>query len=168
MWSKIPKRIGFRQAILRASQRPLGSSAAPLPRRSDVTQELIERAIALRPMLVERQAETEERTYPPPETHAEFEAAGFYRMYLPKRYGGLEVDLPAYMRVVLGLAPGCPSRAWGMCRAPTRGPENRTWLAERPQGEIFGHADFRCASVAAPIGTATRTDGGWELNGQVD
>src|SRR3954469_202360 len=167
MWSKIPKRIGFRQAILRASQRPLGSSAAPLPRRSDVTQELIERAIALRPMLVERQAETEERTYPPPETHAEFEAAGFYRMYLPKRYGGLEVDLPAYMRVVLELARGCPSSAWCMCLAANHALQIGSWFEERAQDEIFGDGDFRCASVAAPIGTATRTDGGWELNGQV-
>jgi 3-hydroxy-9,10-secoandrosta-1,3,5(10)-triene-9,17-dione monooxygenase len=130
-------------------------------------QELVERAIALRPALVERQAETEERTYPSQEIHEQFEAAGFYRMYIPKRYGGLEVDVATYMRVVLELARGCPSSAWCMCLAANHALQIGSWFGEHAQDEIFGDGDFRCASVAAPIGPATRTADGWELNGQV-
>src|SRR3954452_15331189 len=130
-------------------------------------QELIDRAIALRPLLIERQAEAEELTYPAQDVHEEFVAAGFYRMYVPRRYGGLEVDMPTYMRVVLELARGCPSSAWCMCLAANHALQIASWYEERAQDELFGEGDFRCASVAAPIGKATRVDGGWQRAGQV-
>jgi 3-hydroxy-9,10-secoandrosta-1,3,5(10)-triene-9,17-dione monooxygenase len=130
-------------------------------------EELTERAIALRPLLIERQAEAEANTYPAQDVHEEFVAAGFYRMLVPRRYGGLEVDMEMYMRVVLELARGCPSSAWCMCLAANHALQIGSWFEERAQDEIFGDGDFRCASVAAPIGPATRVDGGWQLDGQV-
>src|SRR4051812_4406977 len=130
-------------------------------------QELIDRAIALRPLLIERQAEAEELTYPARDVHEEFVAAGFYRMLVPRRYGGLEGDMATYMRVGLELARGCPSSAWGMCLAANHALQIGSWFEERAQDEIFGDGDFRYASVAAPIGPATRVDGGWQLDGQV-
>jgi 3-hydroxy-9,10-secoandrosta-1,3,5(10)-triene-9,17-dione monooxygenase len=44
-----------------------------------------------------------------------------------------------------------------------------SWWPEQAQEEIFaeGTADFRCASVAAPIARAERVDGGWSLTGKV-
>src|SRR3954464_14682473 len=130
-------------------------------------QELIDRAIALRPLLIERQAEAEELTYPAQDVPEKFDAAGFYRMLVPRRYGGLEVDMATYMRVVLELARGCPSSAWCMCLAANHALQIGSWFEPRAPDEIFGDGDFRCASVAQPIGTATRTADGWELNGQV-
>jgi 3-hydroxy-9,10-secoandrosta-1,3,5(10)-triene-9,17-dione monooxygenase len=77
-------------------------ASAPEP---DLTpRELIARAVALRPRLVEQQAQTEERTYYSQEMHEEFVRAGFYRLYVPRRYGGYEFDVPTYMRVMLELA----------------------------------------------------------------
>jgi 3-hydroxy-9,10-secoandrosta-1,3,5(10)-triene-9,17-dione monooxygenase len=131
------------------------------------TQELVEKAIELRPLLIERQAETEELTYPARDLHEKFLAAGFYGMYVPRRYGGLEVDMETYMRVVLELARGCVSSAWCMCLAANHALQIGSWFQERAQDEIFGDGDFRCASVAAPIGPATRVDGGWQLDGTV-
>src|SRR3954466_550102 len=130
-------------------------------------QELIDRAIALRPLLIERQAEAEALTYPAQDFHEQFVAACFYGMLGPRRYGGVQGDMEKDMRVILELARGCPSSAWCMCLAATHALQIGSWFEERAQDEIFGDGDFRCASVAAPIGTATRTDGGWELNGQV-
>jgi 3-hydroxy-9,10-secoandrosta-1,3,5(10)-triene-9,17-dione monooxygenase len=130
-------------------------------------EELTERAIALRPLLIERQAEAEENTYPAQDVHERLDAAGFYRMLVPRRYGGLEVDMETYMRVVLELARGCPSSAWCTCLAANHALQIGSWFEERAQVEIFGDGDFRCASVAAPIGPATRVDGGWQLDGQV-
>ena len=78
--------------------------------------DLIGRAIALRPKLVEQQAEVEERTYYSQEMHEEFQRAGFYRMFMPRRYGGLEVSVPTFMRVIVEIARGCPSTVrllWG-------------------------------------------------------
>jgi 3-hydroxy-9,10-secoandrosta-1,3,5(10)-triene-9,17-dione monooxygenase len=99
--------------------------------------------------------------------HEEFVRAGFYRLYVPRRYGGYEFDVPTYMRVMLELSRGCPSAAWCVALASAHALQVGSWFDERAQDEIFGDGDFRAAAVAAPIGPATRTDGGWELNGKV-
>jgi 3-hydroxy-9,10-secoandrosta-1,3,5(10)-triene-9,17-dione monooxygenase len=127
-------------------------------------EELIARAEALQPMLVERQAETEERAYYSEEIHRAFLDAGFYRMLVPRRYGGYEVSLPTFMRTVIAVARGCPSSAWCMCLSSAHALQAGALFSERAQAEIFGDGDFRCAAVAAPAGIATRTEDGWELN----
>ena len=55
--------------------------------------EIVARAEALAPGLVERQAETEELRYYPQRTHEELDEAGLYRILVPRRYGGYEFDL---------------------------------------------------------------------------
>ena len=74
--------------------------------------ELVARADAFRPRLLEEQAATEERSYYSEELHAAFTDAGFYRMLVPRRYGGLELDLPTFYRVMTSISRGCPSTGW--------------------------------------------------------
>jgi 3-hydroxy-9,10-secoandrosta-1,3,5(10)-triene-9,17-dione monooxygenase len=130
-----------------------------------VTHPLVERAIALRPTLAERAAETERLTYYSEETHRDFLDAGFYRMLVPKRFGGLELDLPIFLRVILELAAGDMSAAWCLCLASGHALNVATLFDEQAQVELFGDGDFRAPAVAAPAGLATRTDDGWELSG---
>src|SRR5579875_1301059 len=142
-------------------------TATPTPPEPDLTPaEIVRRAVALRPLLLERQEETEARTYPPEELHRACLEAGFYRMYVPRRYGGYEFDVPTYMRVVLELARGCASTAWCVALASAHALQIASWFEERAQAEIFGDGDFRCASVAQPIGPARRERGGWVLHGR--
>ena len=142
-------------------------TAAITPPEPDLTpRELIARAVALRPQLIAQQAECEERTYYSEEMHQEFLKAGFYRLYVPRRYGGYGFGVDTYVRVVSELARGCPSAAWCMGLAANHALQVGSWWEERAQAEIFGDGDFRAASVASPIGPATRIDGGWELNGR--
>ena len=136
--------------------------AAPEPGLTPA--EIIERARALRPMLVERQAETEQRTYYSDEVHQEFLRAGFYRMLVPKRYGGYEVGLPTFLRVIMEIAAGCPSTGWCLCLAAGHALQTGALFEEQAQAELFGDGDYRAAAVAAPAGMATRLDDGWELN----
>src|SRR5690606_18769123 len=75
-------------------------------------EELIARAEELRPHLRKEQAATEQRGRPSEETHSRLVEAGFYKMYIPRRYGGYEYTLDAFARVVIALAQGCPSTAW--------------------------------------------------------
>jgi 3-hydroxy-9,10-secoandrosta-1,3,5(10)-triene-9,17-dione monooxygenase len=128
--------------------------------------ELVERALALRPLLVEQAPETERRTYASPELHEAFREAGFYRMLVPRRYGGLEVDLATFLRVVIEVAAGDMSAAWGLCLASAHALHVGTLFSEDAQTAIFGDGDFRSPAVAAPAGTARRTDDGWEITGQ--
>ena len=136
-----------------------GGSPSPSP------AELIARADTMRPQLVARQAETEQRTYYSQETHEEFLEAGFYRMLIPKRFGGFEFDLPSFWRVVIAVARGCPSTAWCLCLASGHALQVGSLFEEQAQTEVFGDGNFLCPAVAAPAGMATRAeDGGWVLN----
>jgi 3-hydroxy-9,10-secoandrosta-1,3,5(10)-triene-9,17-dione monooxygenase len=128
-------------------------------------RELLAKAESMRPRLVELQAETEERTYYSEEIHEALLEAGLYRAMVPKRYGGYELDLPDFWRIVIALARGCPNTAWGYCLASGHALQVGALFEEEAQDEIFGGGHFLCAAVAAPAGMATRTEDGWELNG---
>src|SRR5438093_1782698 len=127
-------------------------------------REIVGRARALRPLLIEQQAETEARTYYSEEIHDELLRGGFYRMLVPRRYGGYEFDFPTFLRVVIEVASGCMSTAWCFCLAAGHALQVGALFEERAQAEIFGDGDFRCPAVAAPAGAAMRLEDGWELN----
>ena len=94
-----------------------------------------------------------------------FLEAGFYRMLVPRRFGGFEFDLPAFWRVVIAIGRGCPSTAWCLCLAAGHALQVGSLFEEQAQTEVFGDGHFLCPAVAAPAGMATRADdGGWVLN----
>lgn len=140
--------------------------AAPEPGLT--SKELISRAVALRPRLVAEQAETEERTFYSQELHQHFVDGGFYRLYIPRRYGGYEFDVSTFIKVTIELARGCPSTAWCWSLAAAHALQLCSWFDEQTQDEILGDGGhFAMASVAQPIGIANRTDAGWQLSGKV-
>jgi 3-hydroxy-9,10-secoandrosta-1,3,5(10)-triene-9,17-dione monooxygenase len=142
-----------------------GSPQPPAP--GSGPEDLVARARALQPQLIAEQAATEARTYYSPELHQAFLDAGFYHLYVPKRYGGYEFDAPTYMRVVGAIARGCVSSGWCLGLCMNHALHVASWWPQSAQDAIFAANDFRCASVAAPVGNATRTDDGWQINGQV-
>ena len=117
---------------------------------------MIARAIAMRTDLVAGQAETEARTYYSADMHQRFLDAGFYHLYVPRRYGGYEFDVPTYMRVVQEIARGCVSTGWCLGLTMNHALMVASWWPQEAQDEIFAGHDFRASSVAAPVGTATR------------
>src|SRR5947209_18907182 len=120
-------------------------------------QEMIDRAIALRPLLREQSADTEQRTYPSEEIHQACLDAGFYRCYIPRRYGGYEFGAPTFMRVVQELSRGDVSTGWGIALAAAHALQIASWWPEHAQEEILGHGGVRCAAVAQPIGSVVRS-----------
>lgn len=122
-------------------------------------REIIERAVALRPALLARQAETERLTHYPEDTHDDFLRAGFYRILQPRRYGGHEFGLPVFYRVVVEIARGCPSTGWALSLTAAHVLQACTVFDEKAQDELFGtDGDFRAASTVAPVGIA-QSDG---------
>lgn len=65
------------------------------------------------------QPDTEARTHYSGELHHLFDDAGSYRMYVPRRYGGHEVDVPTVVRVMTALGRGSMQAAWGLGLART-------------------------------------------------
>src|SRR5579863_2130163 len=157
-------RACWRARVCRASRCSSGGSPrgsrrsprarAPLDRRdapmSDVADrplattpaEIVAAAEALRPQLYAEQAATEERSYYSRELHEAFREAGFYRLLMPRRYGGLEFDLPTYYRVITSIARGCPSSGWMLALGSAHVLQLATSFSERAQDELLDGGNF--------------------------
>lgn len=135
------------------------------PRYAGVTPaSLVARAEEIAPTLVGLQAETEARTYYSQETHELFRDAGFYRILTPKRYGGLEFDITAFLKVAMAIASGCPSTGWQLCLGTSHALTAASFFAEEQQAEVFAEGDFVCPTTVKPSGLAERNaDGDWVL-----
>ncbi|XVQ84297.1 acyl-CoA dehydrogenase family protein [Microbispora siamensis] len=127
--------------------------------------DVVERAESIAGELTERQAETEERTYYAEDIHERFLKAGFYRILVPRRYGGYEFGVETFMRVTLALTRGCPSTGWMYCLGHAHAHAVATLFGERAQDELLSQGDFICPATVMPSGTAERVDGGWMLDG---
>jgi 3-hydroxy-9,10-secoandrosta-1,3,5(10)-triene-9,17-dione monooxygenase len=144
----------------------LTSIAPPEP---DLTPaEMLRRAIELRPVLRERQAECEALGRLPDSTNADFIKAGFYRILQPRRFGGYEFDVRTFVDVMAEVARGCPSSGWVL--ALTSGHTHTlTYLGEQAQVEAYGtDGDYRAPFVATPGVFAVMRDAGCVLDGGWD
>jgi 3-hydroxy-9,10-secoandrosta-1,3,5(10)-triene-9,17-dione monooxygenase len=128
---------------------------------------MVARAEAIAPTLVPRQAETEQRTFYAEDTHEEFRKAGFYRLLVPRRFGGYEFGIDTFLRVAMILARACPSTGWMYTLGAAHALPVATLFDERPQADVFAGGDFICPATVAPNGTATRAPdgGGWIVDG---
>jgi 3-hydroxy-9,10-secoandrosta-1,3,5(10)-triene-9,17-dione monooxygenase len=74
--------------------------------------ELLEHAASLVPVLRSRALQIERDRRIPDEIHREFQAAGFYKLFQPSRYGGYEYPIRMLVEVAAQLGRGCGSSAW--------------------------------------------------------
>jgi len=93
-------------------------------------------------------------------------AGGFFKLFLPRSLGGLEVDPLTMAKIVEGVARYNTAAGWSLMVANTTLP----MLSRIPQKgieEIFdnNHDVFIAGSVHPPM-MATRTEGGYLINGR--
>ena len=136
--------------------------ASALPSVAD----LVARARALVPALRQRALGAEQQARVPAETVRDFEAAGLCRVWIPKRYGGYELDLEAGLETCWEAAKGCASSAW--CLSVW---QQHSWIVahfpERAQAETLGaDVNFHIGSVLSPRGKAKKVEGGHVLSGR--
>lgn len=142
------------------------SGTAISPPEPDLTPgEFVARAARLVPMLVEQQAETEERTFYSEETHKAFLDAGLYHVNIPRRFGGYEFGAGTFAQIAATLARGCPSAAWCFTFGTGHTAALAGYWNEQAQQDVFGDGLFICPSTAKPQGSAKKVDGGWLING---
>ena len=135
-------------------------STAPAP------AELVARARALIPVLAERAAGAEAKRRIPRETIADMQAAGLFRVFQPRRWGGYEMDPATYFEIQLALGEGCMSTAWvyGVVGL-------HPWLMglfdDRAAQDLWGKDNtvLVCSSLM-PTGAAVRVQGGFRLSGR--
>lgn len=130
-----------------------------------VGREYVGLAEALIPRLLEEQAATESRTYYSEATHESFKEAGLYRLLVPRQFGGLEVDIESFFRVVVALSSGCPSTGWQFCFGALHAVTVGSLFDRSTQAKLFGDGHFICAATVKPQGTVKVVDGGFEIDG---
>ena len=127
--------------------------------------ELVVRARALIPVLARRSLEQKQRRGILPETIAEMQAAGFFRVLQPRRWGGYEMDLGTFYDIEMALGEGDMSSGWtyGVLGVVS-------WflgvMDDRAAQEVWGDdtTTLICSSTM-PAGKATAVDGGFRLAG---
>lgn len=133
----------------------------------DVSAEtLVERAAALRPLLLAQQEQSDRRGHYSDEVHKAFEDAGFYRILQPKRFGGLQLGPDVFLKVVMEISRGHPAAAWCFTLAASHAYLIASHWPEAAQEELFANnGEFRAAHVVGPFGTMARVEGGYRADG---
>jgi 3-hydroxy-9,10-secoandrosta-1,3,5(10)-triene-9,17-dione monooxygenase len=127
---------------------------------------MLDRGRALVPRLAERAPAAAAARRLPPETIAEYHAAGILRILQPRRFGGRQGRFSLFSRIVEELTYGCASSAWVYAVLA----EHQWIIAQYPeeaQIDVWGDDPEAVASSSlAPRAVAKRVAGGWRLTGR--
>lgn len=127
---------------------------------------LIERAKSLAALLAEHAAEAEQLRRPHDGVIAALEEAEIFKLMVPRRFGGLELDLDTFLEVGLALAEGDASMAW----VATFYIEHCWMFSNFPepfQEKLFAERGYVLAPAAIAVnGVAERDPGGYRLSGR--
>lgn len=116
------------------------------------------------PTIEANAAESERRRWILDENVELLTEAGFFRLPVPREYGGVDASLAEQLPLIAELAAVCPSTAW-VCA---------TWLSHAwivrlypaaAQLEILTSDPVLVAGAFSPTGTLARVDGGYRLSG---
>ncbi len=129
-------------------------------------EELIQRARDLAPKLLENARDTETQRRISDEAMKDLQAAGLFGVVQQERYGGLELGLDAFVRVVQEIARACGSTGWVYSVVAMH-----QWLVglfpPQAQEDVWGEDIHALASSSfPPMGTVAPSDGGFRLTGK--
>ncbi|APR34994.1 flavin-dependent monooxygenase [Paraburkholderia sp. SOS3] len=121
---------------------------------------------ALTPAVAKRAAEFDAHRTIPRDLVETLRSIGIFRLFVPRGYGGLELDMPCAIEILTTLAKIDGSLGWiGMIGAGAA-----LVIPELPKGtyeRIYEHGpDVIFAGSFLPGGTAERTEQGWRVSGR--
>jgi 3-hydroxy-9,10-secoandrosta-1,3,5(10)-triene-9,17-dione monooxygenase len=120
----------------------------------------------LLPQLRERAQQAEDLRRLPAENVAALQAAGFFRLLQPLRYGGLEASPVDFYRAVRTIASGCGSTGWVAAVLGVH-PWHLALFDDRAQQEVWGtDAATLVSSSYAPMGRASGEGPGFRFSGR--
>jgi len=126
---------------------------------------LYRKARELVPSLRARSTETASLGKLPNDTLQAMQAAGFFRILQPARFGGFEMDPEVFFRVQMILAEGCMSTAWVLGVVAIH-----NWqlalFDEQAQRDVWGEDNSTLISSSyMPVGKVEHVEGGYKLSG---
>jgi len=133
-----------------------------------VTREYVAKAVALRPLLREKQADTEMRGFPCEAIYDALDRSDLLRILAPKCYGGQELSLNSFYQIVIEIARGCPSTGWWYALGTGHAAQIASYFSKEAQDEIFGlRKNFSApwSFVSSAQTCARPVEGGWRIDG---
>src|SRR5262252_7558017 len=125
---------------------------------------LLEIARSFRPRILAERDRIETARRLPDDLARELARAGFFRIYLPAAYGGLDLSPVEAIDIYEELARADASVAWCVWNG------NVHWTTARLPRDvaelIFGDPDMILANSTRPSGRATVVDGGYRVSGR--
>jgi 3-hydroxy-9,10-secoandrosta-1,3,5(10)-triene-9,17-dione monooxygenase len=135
--------------------------------RPVTAQELVDRAKALRPLVRERQEESESLGTYAPDLHERFVEAGFFRITEPRMFGGYEFDLPVFFGTMLEICRADPGAGWCLTLGASHAWTVASHWPEEAQRALFGpDGHFVAPHRPVPMGTLRKVKDGYIVNGQ--
>ncbi|MET9592093.1 acyl-CoA dehydrogenase family protein [Streptomyces sp. NPDC006516] len=126
--------------------------------------ELVATAGKLIPLLRSRSLWIDEHRRLPPDVIEAIEESGLLKMQIPVQYGGYESDARTFIDVLSEIGRGNSSAAFCLSVYASL-----TWMTgmwpDEALDEVFADPHVRVSGTTAATGRATRTDGGYLLNG---
>lgn len=129
-------------------------------------EEMVEAVRALRPFIEENAREAERLRKPVDEVIERLAATGVFKSYVPRRFGGFEIDTDTFIDVGLAVSEACTSTGW----VTTFYMEHNWMLAQFPpetQDQIFTAQPYVLAPASiSPNGKAQAVEGGYQVSGR--
>ncbi|MEJ2089581.1 MAG: hypothetical protein P8Y69_14150 [Gammaproteobacteria bacterium] len=128
---------------------------------------LLERVRAVVPLIADRAASAERERKPDDEVIEALKATSVFRSFVPRQYGGYEIDLDLFVDIGISIAEACPSTEW-----VTTFYMEHNWLlglfSNELQDEVFTAAPFILApgSINPKSGAVVPKGDGYELSGR--
>jgi indole-3-acetate monooxygenase len=133
---------------------------------TNTTERMLAEVRKLRPDIISRAGEIEALRHIPSDLMEALRAIGIFRMFVPRSYGGLELDLPSALEIIRTLASIDGSIGWnamigsaGGIFAPLLPRETYDRVYEKGPDTIL-------AGSAQPAGTAEKEGDHWRINGR--
>ena len=73
---------------------------------------LLDRVREVVPLIAERAAEAEAQRKPADDVIDALKRTGVFRSFVPKQYGGYEIDLDLFVDIGVAVSEACPSTGW--------------------------------------------------------
>jgi len=127
---------------------------------------LLARVRALAPFIAEHAEQAERDRQPVDAVIAALAETGVFRAYVPRRFGGYEIDTETFIDVGLAVSEACTATGW----VTTFYMEHNWMLAQFPpeaQQAIFGSQPYILAPASiSPNGRAEVVEGGYRISGR--
>jgi len=128
---------------------------------------LLDRVRSVVPLVASRAAQAERARKPDDDVIEALKETGVFRSFVPRRFGGYEIDMGLYVDIGVAVSEACASTGW-----ITTFYMEHNWqlvhFSEELQVEVFSKAPFILApgAVNPANGTATPVAGGYEVTGR--